>query len=36
MYNKNFVLDGTTENSDFIQKLQTDPKFFFSATAELT
>jgi len=35
MYDKEFVLNGTTEISDFIQKLQNDPKFFFSAAANI-
>ncbi|MCO6148657.1 nuclear transport factor 2 family protein [Flavobacterium sp. NRK1] len=35
MYDKNFILNGTTEISDFIQKLQADPKFFFSSTDDI-
>jgi hypothetical protein len=35
MYDKDFILNGTTEISDFIQKLQGDPKFLFSAVADI-
>jgi len=35
MYDKEFILNGTAEISDFIQKLQADPKFLFSAAADI-
>ncbi|RZJ73065.1 nuclear transport factor 2 family protein [Flavobacterium sp.] len=33
MYDKDFILNGTAEISDFIQKLQGDPEFLFSSDA---
>ena len=35
MYDKDFMLNGTQEISDFIGKLQSDPKFLFSSTGEI-
>ncbi|MFP9100493.1 nuclear transport factor 2 family protein [Flavobacterium sp. RHBU_24] len=35
MYDKNFILNGTPEISDFIQKLHADPKFIFSSASDL-
>lgn len=35
MYDKDFILTGIQEISDFIEKLQTDPQFFFSSTGEI-
>lgn len=35
MYDKEFILNGIKEISDFIQKLQADPKFLFSAAGDI-
>lgn len=35
MYDKEFILNGTTEISDFIAKLQADPEFLFSAATDI-
>lgn len=35
MYDKDFIINGPAEISDFIQKLQTDPKFLFSVATDI-
>ena len=35
MYDREFILNGTAEISDFIGKLQADPQFLFSAAGDI-
>jgi len=35
MYDKDFILNGIQEISDFIEKLQDDPKFLFTANGNI-